>query len=117
MVENVAHGFRKPNIIDIKLGTVLYDEDALPAKKERMLIKARGTTSGEAGIRLTGFQVPYTGPIYANFGWPEHIHSWRCRSLAIEHRNPSSFRKTTEDLFAPQSSLRELHGFSPYTNR
>ncbi|KAH9977832.1 hypothetical protein BGW80DRAFT_1435531 [Lactifluus volemus] len=40
-----------------KLGTVLYDEDAPPDKKERMRNSARRTTSGETGIRLTGFQV------------------------------------------------------------
>jgi inositol-polyphosphate multikinase len=53
----MGHGFRKPNILDIKLGTVLYDEDAPPDKKERMRNAARRTTSGETGIRLTGFQV------------------------------------------------------------
>ena len=57
VLENVVHGFRKPNILDIKLGTLLYDEDAPPEKKAKMEIKTRGTTSGEAGIRLTGFQV------------------------------------------------------------
>ena len=56
-MENVAHRFRKPNIIDIKLGTVLYDENASPTKKGRMQDKAKSTTSGEVGIRLTGFQV------------------------------------------------------------
>jgi 1D-myo-inositol-tetrakisphosphate 5-kinase/inositol-polyphosphate multikinase len=60
VLENVAHGFRKPNILDIKLGTILYDEEAPPEKKERMEKKARCTTSGEAGIRLTGFQVGRT---------------------------------------------------------
>jgi 1D-myo-inositol-tetrakisphosphate 5-kinase/inositol-polyphosphate multikinase len=57
VLENVAHGFRKANILDIKLGTVLYDEDAPPKKKERMQDAARRTTSGQVGIRLTGFQV------------------------------------------------------------
>jgi len=57
VIENTAHGFRKPNILDIKLGTVLYDEDATPEKKERMLKQAKQSTSGEVGIRLTGFQV------------------------------------------------------------
>jgi len=57
VIENAAHEFLKPNIIDIKLGTVLWDEDALPAKKERMQNTARRTTSGETGVRLTGFQV------------------------------------------------------------
>ncbi|KAI9507025.1 hypothetical protein F5148DRAFT_165858 [Russula earlei] len=57
VIENVAHGFRKPNILDIKLGTVLYDEDATPEKRERMEKQARETTSAETGIRLTGFQL------------------------------------------------------------
>lgn len=57
VIENAAHGFIKPNIIDIKLGTILWDEDAPPAKKERMQNTARRTTSGETGVRLTGFQV------------------------------------------------------------
>ncbi|KAI0304152.1 hypothetical protein BC826DRAFT_981787 [Russula brevipes] len=56
-LENVVHGFRKPNILDIKLGTLLYDEDAPPEKKAKMEAKTRNTTSGEVGIRLTGFQV------------------------------------------------------------
>ena len=43
--------------MDIKLGTVLYDETASPEKQERMLATARGTTSLETGVRLTGFQV------------------------------------------------------------
>lgn len=57
VLENVAEGFRKPNILDVKLGTVLYDEETPPGKRERMEKKARHTTTGEVGIRLTGFQV------------------------------------------------------------
>ncbi|KAI9448082.1 hypothetical protein H4582DRAFT_1898412 [Lactarius indigo] len=57
VIENAAHGFLKPNILDIKLGTVLYEEDASPEKKERMQNTARRTTSGDTGVRLTGFQV------------------------------------------------------------
>jgi 1D-myo-inositol-tetrakisphosphate 5-kinase/inositol-polyphosphate multikinase len=57
VLENVTEGFRKPNILDVKLGTVLYDEEAPPEKRERAEKKARYTTSGDVGIRLTGFQV------------------------------------------------------------
>ena len=57
MLENVAVNFSKPNIIDIKLGTILYDEDATPEKRAHMDEVARATTSAEAGLRLTGFQV------------------------------------------------------------
>ncbi|KAG8899504.1 hypothetical protein FRB99_006688 [Tulasnella sp. 403] len=57
VLQNVSHTFKKPNILDIKLGTVLYDEQADAAKRERMIKTAQSTTSLETGVRLTGFQV------------------------------------------------------------
>ncbi|KAF8344128.1 uncharacterized protein EI90DRAFT_2900891 [Cantharellus anzutake] len=57
VLENVSHPFFKPNILDIKLGTVLYESDASPEKIERMTRTAKATTSFETGVRLTGFQV------------------------------------------------------------
>ncbi|THH21461.1 hypothetical protein EW146_g104 [Bondarzewia mesenterica] len=57
LLENLSHPFVKPNILDIKLGTVLYDESASPKKRSRMEETARLTTSLETGVRLTGFQV------------------------------------------------------------
>lgn len=57
MLENLSHRFVKPNILDIKLGTVLYDDEATPEKRARMEKTARDTTSFETGVRLTGFQV------------------------------------------------------------
>ena len=49
--------FVKPNILDIKLGTVLYDDGASAEKRARMEKTARETTSLATGVRLTGFQV------------------------------------------------------------
>ncbi|KAG0696989.1 hypothetical protein DFH29DRAFT_948659 [Suillus ampliporus] len=66
VLENLSHGFVKPCILDVKLGTILYDDDASPEKKVRMIKVAHDTTSGETGVRLTGFQV------YSN-GSPEPI--------------------------------------------
>ncbi|KAJ7625346.1 hypothetical protein DFH06DRAFT_1229223 [Mycena polygramma] len=57
VLENLAYPFVKPNILDIKLGTVLYDESASPEKVARMIKTAETTTSLTTGIRLTGFQV------------------------------------------------------------
>lgn len=57
MLENLLHTFLKPNILDIKLGTVLHAPDASPEKVERMKKVAADTTSLETGVRLTGFQV------------------------------------------------------------
>lgn len=57
VLENVAHRFVRPNIIDIKLGTQFWDEDSSQDKVERMKKASMQTTSGETGVRLTGFQV------------------------------------------------------------
>jgi len=38
--------------MDIKLGTILYDETADDIKRERMINKAKDTTSLETGIRF-----------------------------------------------------------------
>ncbi|KZP13835.1 SAICAR synthase-like protein [Athelia psychrophila] len=57
VLQNLAHTFLRPNIVDIKLGTVLYDEAALPAKRARAEKSARDTTTLETGMRITGFQV------------------------------------------------------------
>ncbi|KAK0492070.1 SAICAR synthase-like protein [Armillaria luteobubalina] len=57
VLENLSYPFIRPNILDIKLGTVLYGEDAPPDKVARMEKAARETTSLETGVRLTGFQV------------------------------------------------------------
>ncbi|KAI0373134.1 SAICAR synthase-like protein [Pilatotrama ljubarskyi] len=57
VLENLSHSFSKPNILDIKLGTVLYDDTASEEKRARMEKTARETTSLETGVRLTGFQV------------------------------------------------------------
>ncbi|TFK46382.1 SAICAR synthase-like protein [Heliocybe sulcata] len=57
VLENVSGNFAKPSIVDLKLGTILYDDSASPDKKERMIKTAAATTSLTTGVRVTGFQV------------------------------------------------------------
>ncbi|KIK65674.1 hypothetical protein GYMLUDRAFT_39177 [Collybiopsis luxurians FD-317 M1] len=60
VLSNLQHDFAKPNIIDVKLGTILYDEldpNCSEEKKIKMTKRAQQTTSGETGMRLVGFQV------------------------------------------------------------
>ncbi|KDQ18560.1 hypothetical protein BOTBODRAFT_171381 [Botryobasidium botryosum FD-172 SS1] len=57
ILENLVFPFKRPNIIDIKLGTVFWNKNMSPEKRERMEKTARETTSLETGIRLTEFQV------------------------------------------------------------
>lgn len=57
VLENLTQRFLKPNILDLKLGTVLYEEGEDEEKKARMIQKAKETTSFETGLGLTGFQI------------------------------------------------------------
>ncbi|RUS33334.1 hypothetical protein BC938DRAFT_472093 [Jimgerdemannia flammicorona] len=56
-LENIVHGFKHPCVMDLKIGTRLYSDDASDNKRHRMLDKAAKTTSGSLGIRITGMKV------------------------------------------------------------
>ncbi|KAJ2860806.1 hypothetical protein GGI22_002617 [Coemansia erecta] len=56
-LENIVHGFKEPCVIDIKIGTRLYDIDATPEKRERTLKTANATTTGKLGVFITGMRV------------------------------------------------------------
>lgn len=66
-MENLANRFLKPNILDIKLGTQLYDDEASEEKKARMIQAAKVMTSLETGVRLTGFQVSEHAMIWQKY--------------------------------------------------
>ncbi|EJU05741.1 SAICAR synthase-like protein [Dacryopinax primogenitus] len=57
LLENMCQYVIKTNVMDVKLGRVLYAEDASAQKRAKMEKKARTSTTGETGIRLTGFHV------------------------------------------------------------
>lgn len=57
VLENVAAGFKKPNILDLKLGARLYDETARPEKRARLDKIAAETTSSSLGFRIAGMRV------------------------------------------------------------
>lgn len=56
-LENILHGFTKPCILDLKMGGLLYDEDASEEKRERMINHSITTTSGLLGLRICGMKV------------------------------------------------------------
>ncbi|WWD15591.1 hypothetical protein CI109_100013 [Kwoniella shandongensis] len=56
VIENLSYSFTHPNILDVKLGTVLYGPDASEEKRARMDKQGRETTTHETGVRLTGCQ-------------------------------------------------------------
>lgn len=62
VMEDLTSPFRKPCILDIKMGTSSVGEDATPEKKESMRKKDESTTTVTLGIRICGFRVP-SGPL------------------------------------------------------
>ena len=59
-IENLLQGFREPSILDLKLGTRLYGDDATSQKKAQMIKTASITTTGSLGIRITGMRVSFS---------------------------------------------------------
>ncbi|AAS54347.2 AGL144Cp [Eremothecium gossypii ATCC 10895] len=57
VLENLTYGYRRPNILDIKLGKVLYDDKATEEKKARLTTISASTTSGSLGFRVCGMKI------------------------------------------------------------
>ena len=57
VLENAAYGYKKPNILDVKLGVRLWADDAPLEKKERFEKISAETTHGSLGFRIAGMRV------------------------------------------------------------
>jgi 1D-myo-inositol-tetrakisphosphate 5-kinase/inositol-polyphosphate multikinase len=56
VLENITHGFKKPNVLDLKLGAQLWDDAAKPEKRARLDEVSNATTSGSLGFRIAGMR-------------------------------------------------------------
>ena len=56
VLENVAAGFKHPNILDVKLGSRLWADDAPLAKRQKLDKAAEETTSKPLGFRIAGMK-------------------------------------------------------------
>lgn len=56
VLENLATGFHHPNILDVKLGSRLWADDAPEAKRRKLDDVANETTSGSLGFRIAGMK-------------------------------------------------------------
>lgn len=56
VLENLTHGFKKPNVLDLKLGAQLWDDNAKPEKRARLDKVSAETTSGSLGFRIAGMR-------------------------------------------------------------
>lgn len=59
-LENVASGFRRPNVLDVKLGARLWADDAPQAKRAKLDAVSEETTSSSLGYRIAGMKI-WTG--------------------------------------------------------
>ncbi len=59
---NVAHGYKKPNILDVKLGARLWADDAPTAKRVKLDRVAAETTSKPLGFRIAGMKTYHGAP-------------------------------------------------------
>lgn len=57
VLSNIAYGFTRPCVLDVKLGAQLWDEGASPEKRARLDKVSDGTTSRSLGFRVAGMKV------------------------------------------------------------
>lgn len=57
VLENVTNGFKHPNVLDVKLGARLWDDNAPATKRKTLDDVAATTTSGSLGFRVAGMKV------------------------------------------------------------
>lgn len=57
VLENVTAGFKRPNVIDLKLGARLWADDAPEAKRRKLDETSNATTSRSLGFRICGMRV------------------------------------------------------------
>lgn len=100
-LENVAYGFQKPNILDVKLGRRLWADDAPPAKRQKLDKIAGETTSKTLGIRIAGMKtfVGYASPEADNIdGYRKYDKNYG-RTLTI-----NTVQKAFEEYFFLKSA-------------
>lgn len=57
VLENLVFGYVRPNVLDIKLGKILWDDKASCEKKERLKEVSKNSTSGTLGFRICGMNM------------------------------------------------------------
>lgn len=78
IIEDLEDGFKKPCMLDIKLGTRMYWDGAPQDKIDRHVATCKATTSGSLGLRICGMRLycPLTDSwIYQEKAWGKSLRA------------------------------------------
>ncbi|KAK3688214.1 inositol polyphosphate kinase-domain-containing protein [Podospora appendiculata] len=106
VLENAAYGFTRPNILDAKLGSRLWADDAPLEKRQRFDEISKVTTNGSHGFRVAGMRV-YKGS--------ENPAEWDSEGYVVYDKDYGRLQVTRENvvnemrkfIFNPQSGVDE----------
>ena len=84
-LESLTDPFTKPNTLDIKLGTVLYDNDATLAKKDRFTKVTATSTNKEFGFRFAGMKIWKGHDAHPDFPKPAEGTPYITKDLFCEY--------------------------------
>ncbi len=108
VLADLTAGFKKPCILDVKLGTSSVGEDASPEKKASMEAKDKGTTTHSLGMRLTAMKVYQTSQDdYVSFGkaWGKKVTpETMMDSLSQYFNNGQRYALFVIPLFLPSNN-------------
>ena len=102
VLENVADGYEKPNVLDVKLGRRLWADDAPPAKRHKLDKVSAETTSSSLGYRIAGMKT-WIGE--RSFGEDIDPNGYRKRDKSYGRSfTAGSIRTGFEDYFFVESA-------------
>lgn len=110
VLENLLEGMRRPMVLDVKMGTQTYGDDATPEKIASRLKKDTRSTTMRYGINIVGAQMPLD-----EFGdETERIgHKYDTEILTAEGlvTSFSQFFRTAKLMEAARDFLEQLYAF------
>ena len=96
ILENIAHGFDHPNILDVKLGKRLWADDAPAAKRQKLDKTTEETTSGTLAFRIAGMK------------------TWLGKAVKNEFEDVNGYRKYDKSYGRTLTVKNVQQGFQDY---
>lgn len=103
VLENIAEGFKRPNVLDVKLGSRLWADDAPPAKRAKLDAVSNETTSSSLGYRIAGMKV-----------WVGYDDENGSAAEIMEAEFTDPYMTKYEGSEAPKGEVIEKNGYKRY---